>query len=983
MPGREFLGRAVLELVTDPTKLRAGLAAARAESLSTLGNVQRQLTSIGDSMTRTGRSLTTGVTLPIVALGAAVTKIGANFEETTDQIVGLTIVTRDQIDGIRAQLIELGKEVGKTPQELAEAFYFVASAGFEAEDAMEVLRASAQASASGLGVTADIAKVLGLVLNAYGKENITAARAADILVASVRDGTAEASAFASVLGRIVPTAATLGVSFDQVAGALASMTLVGLSADEAATSLNQVLVSLLKPSREAERALDDLGLSAAGLRTQLREEGLLAVLRTLEERFAGNDEAAGLVFGNVRALRGVLALLALDSEQLNTVFADTAKAQGDLAEAYSDTEGSARDFGRAEAELHAALIELSEDVLPIVVDLVTRVASAVADAVAWFKQLPQPVRETVVQGLALAAMIGPLLLVLGALAKGLGGIIGPFKLIALTWIPALVSGFARLALTGVFFLQLGGAGAAAQAVALGLKAIGLAAVAATPLLLGMAAALGAVLLVWGKVQDDLRRQTADIGRSVEGVISRGMREELEATKAALERGIFDLQHAGDTAITELGPVIGTAAWLLAGPVSAESRAELERQLAAVNALLEASAADQHARFTDSEGELRTARAFWSENLGAIRGTVGGFRDAVAADLDETLQAQKDFARGMLASIQGFRTELEGAFGAAKDAELDMNDTLLAIAQKQAELAALDKETTAKIKNGTSVQSLEYRNRRLHILAELSELKLHAALIGDDMHKITALTALLTGQDMAAGLTSPLPEVRVAYESLRDQALLALFDLQRRGGPAADAAATAIARLFDPTNRASPFAGMTSWGSATVNAWLQGVLAALGQAKAKIRTNLHQAADPFEAHSPPGPDSPLHEIDVWGLRTGQAWIGGLVAAIRSGVGALRSPLGALADPFRAMQLPALAVATSAPGFGSSRGLEAVAAGIAAPAGRAGAGDTFSTTLIMPGPPTRDPFEAMDRAARLQRSGVLNADPRRPSGRYATE
>ena len=78
-------------------------------------------------------------------------------------------------------------------------------------------------------------QVLGLVINAYGKENITAARAADILVAAVKDGTAEADEFAGVLGRVVPTAATLGVAFDQVTAALAGMTLTGLGAAFGAT----------------------------------------------------------------------------------------------------------------------------------------------------------------------------------------------------------------------------------------------------------------------------------------------------------------------------------------------------------------------------------------------------------------------------------------------------------------------------------------------------------------------------------------------------------------------------------------------------------------------------------------------------------------------------------------------------------------------------------------------------------------------------
>jgi len=343
VPGREFLGRAVLELAVDPRKLKLGLAAARADALRAVGDLQKGLTNIGRAMSEAGGRMTTGITLPVLAIGAAVAKVGTDFETVMKRAVGLAGVSADAIGGVKASILALGKEVGKTPQELGEAFYFVASAGFTAAEAMDVLRIAAMASAAGLGTTQDVAKVLGLVINAYGHENITAARAADILTAAVRDGTAEADAFASVLGRVVPTAATLGVSFDQVTAAIAAMTQSGLSADEAATSLNQVMVSLLKPTREAEQAMADMGLSAEGLRKQLREQGLLAVLRTLEERFAGNDEAASLVFGNVRALRGVLSLLGLDAE----------RTQAALGIAASLASGLRQNFGTMTKPLHA------------------------------------------------------------------------------------------------------------------------------------------------------------------------------------------------------------------------------------------------------------------------------------------------------------------------------------------------------------------------------------------------------------------------------------------------------------------------------------------------------------------------------------------------------------------------------------------------------------------------------------------------------
>jgi TP901 family phage tail tape measure protein len=247
-------------------KAGQSMSAAMGKALTSFGN---DAMKVGKSMTKVGDSMTRNVTVPILAAGAATGKLALDFDTTMNQIVGLAKVPRDQIAGVRDEILKMAGDVGRSPQELAEAFYFVASAGFSADEAMKVLDISAKAAASGMGETQDIAKVLGGVINAYGHENLDAATAADQLTAAIQDGSAEASDFAGVIGTLAPGAAALGVSFDQVTAALAGMTNVGLSADEAATSLNQVFSGLLKPTSQAEEAMKGLGLSSAGLRQEL------------------------------------------------------------------------------------------------------------------------------------------------------------------------------------------------------------------------------------------------------------------------------------------------------------------------------------------------------------------------------------------------------------------------------------------------------------------------------------------------------------------------------------------------------------------------------------------------------------------------------------------------------------------------------------------------------------------------------------------
>ncbi|HSM15464.1 MAG TPA: phage tail tape measure protein, partial [Gemmatimonadales bacterium] len=309
----------------DPTEFNAAIRGLD----QNLKNVSRNLGQIGSAMTR-------NITLPIVALAGGTSKFALDFERTMGQLVGLAGVSKGSIDGLRDSIFELSRETGKGPQDLAEAFYFVASAGFEAEEAMEVLEVAARSSAAGMGETQDIARVLGQVINTYGKENIDAARAADILTAAVAEGSAEADDFAAALPTVIGSAAQLDVSFEQLLGTVAALSITSKDARQATVGLNQVFTTLINPTTKTADALSEVDLSAAQLRDMLADpaQGPIAVLRLLEDRFGGNVEAMGEVFGNVRALRAAFSLLNLDAGQLDEIMGNVADSVGANADAF-------------------------------------------------------------------------------------------------------------------------------------------------------------------------------------------------------------------------------------------------------------------------------------------------------------------------------------------------------------------------------------------------------------------------------------------------------------------------------------------------------------------------------------------------------------------------------------------------------------------------------------------------------------------------
>ena len=126
---------------------------------------------------KAGTSLTKYVTLPLVAAGAASVKLAFDFEKTMSQITGLAGESREQVAQWGNEILELAPKLGRAPNELAKALYFVSSSGIEAAKAMGVVEVSGKAAAAGLGDTEVVADAVTSAMNSYRDANLSAAQA--------------------------------------------------------------------------------------------------------------------------------------------------------------------------------------------------------------------------------------------------------------------------------------------------------------------------------------------------------------------------------------------------------------------------------------------------------------------------------------------------------------------------------------------------------------------------------------------------------------------------------------------------------------------------------------------------------------------------------------------------------------------------------------------------------------------------------------
>lgn len=379
----------------------------------------RNWEELGQRTSDMGSKLTSGVTVPLLAAGAAMTVMATQFDNTFVTMQATAGVAEDEVDGLKESVLDLARETGRAPQELAEALLAVRSSGLAGAAAMDVLEMSAKGAASGMGDTREIANTLTSVIAAYGAENITAAQAMDVLVAAVQQGKAEAAEMAPQFGRLLPVAAELGVAFHDVAGALAFLTRGSGDASQSATQVSGVLAKLLKPSQAGAEALKEIGISAFEVKGQLAERGLLGTLQHLRKEMTQSQFQA--LFDDIEAMNGALALTGPNGAQAQAVIDAVANSAGNAETAFEKWASSmGAKQARAWASLQAGLIEFGDLVVPTISEIIEFLGKLV-DVIA---DLPEPAQKLIIAFAGVAAASGPMLTLGGNLVKTFNGASG-------------------------------------------------------------------------------------------------------------------------------------------------------------------------------------------------------------------------------------------------------------------------------------------------------------------------------------------------------------------------------------------------------------------------------------------------------------------------------------------------------------------------------------------------------------------------------
>lgn len=403
--------------------------------------------ALGEGITDLGRSMTLGLTVPIVAAGGAATSVAASFDDAMSQVQGALGGASADMDGLRNLALQLGADTVFSATESAQAMVELAKGGLtEAQIKGGALAASMDLAAAGQLNLADAAATTVQMMGSFGLGAGDATRIANALAGAANASSADVSDLTQAMSQCSAQASLAGWSLEDTAAALALFADHGVKGSDAGTSLKTMLQRLAAPTDQAAEAIAAYGLNIRDSNGKMKDisgiaDELTGKLGGLSD--AERDAALQTIFGS-DASRAAAILMQSGSEGLAKYIAATndATAAETMANAQKgELSWALENMGGA---VESASIAFGTALAPAI----TAVAGVIGNVAEAFASLPAGVQTAIAVVLALVAALGPLLMVVGSVVAAL---------------PAISEGFAVLG--GALAIPLAPAAAVVAAIA--------------------------------------------------------------------------------------------------------------------------------------------------------------------------------------------------------------------------------------------------------------------------------------------------------------------------------------------------------------------------------------------------------------------------------------------------------------------------------------------------------------------------------------
>lgn len=424
----DALQREIVETEQELKRLQEQAIESNA-ALAKIEEVGGKLQKVGGSISNVGQKLTTGVTLPLAAVGTIGVKSFAEVDKTM-QLTNKTMGnTAEQAEALNSAMKDAAANSVYGMEDAATATLNFARAGLDAEQAADAL-APAMNLAAGEGGNLDTVSA-GLVatINGFHGAFSEAGKYADVFAAACNNSALDVDSLSEAMSVAAPIFASAGYSVNDAALYMGVMANNGIEADKAANSLKTGIARLVSPAKEGAEKMEQLGISVTNADGSMKDS--VTIQKELHDAFAKLSEseqiaAASAIFGK-NQMAPWLALINTapgDVNELNDALLNCSGTTEEMSNAMMSGFGGSLE--KLKSSIDVLVYSLGQALAPViqkVVDFLQRLTDK-------FNALTPEQQQAIVKFGLIAAAIGPALLMLGKTISTVGSAMKGFSSLA-------------------------------------------------------------------------------------------------------------------------------------------------------------------------------------------------------------------------------------------------------------------------------------------------------------------------------------------------------------------------------------------------------------------------------------------------------------------------------------------------------------------------------------------------------------------------
>lgn len=383
----------------------------------------KHVAKIGTQIANVGTSMTKKLTVPIVAGMTVATKAAGDFQYRFAKVASIVVANGDKSAGSLANLQKSIKnaaaETGIAADKYSELVYQAISANVSAKNSIKAVSDAHKLAVAGFTSDSAALDILTTVTNAYGKSAGSMTHISDVLIQTQNRGKVTVDQLASSMGKVIPTAKSMNVSFEDLGAQYALLTQRGIKSKQATTYINSMINELGKGGSKVSKILkDETGKSFSELTKSGKSVG--DVLQTIKNHCDKTGQSFHDLWGNVNSSKAAESL-ADGAQAYNKYLGEMRNGNGMTQKAFDTIADTfPKKLAKLKGSLKNALIGLGDIGIETIGPLLKPITTAIQNITVAVNNMSPGMKKMIGHALLAAAAFGPMLTIFGKLTAGAG-----------------------------------------------------------------------------------------------------------------------------------------------------------------------------------------------------------------------------------------------------------------------------------------------------------------------------------------------------------------------------------------------------------------------------------------------------------------------------------------------------------------------------------------------------------------------------------